>query len=567
MSLQKYKVSIDGTHHLIEMNPAYSSRFYSVLKFHEPGLAAARDASGSFHITIHGIEAYQNRFLRTFGFYEARAAVESSSGWYHILPDGIALYEERFAWCGNYQDSLVVVKDVDGNFFHLNLAGNRAYNCVFNYAGDFKDGIAVIQNVKGLYTHIDGRGDFLHSRWFLDLDVYHKGFARAKNRSGWFHVDLQGRPIYEDRYSMIEPFYNGVARVENEAGELLLISETGERIQTLRFPQIDPFYEASGELVSYWKFYSLQAAIQINLFDHLPTSTQQLLSKLSIPEISLHRLLKALQEIDVIAKKKEFWFLTAKGSFFQSHHPESLRNAAALWREEHLEAWKELLYSLKTNRPAFDHLFGKNWFQWLEDNPEKRKLYHQTISVYARKDYHLFCSKVDLRDHISVLDVGGSSGFLLFSILQQNPHLTGSLIDLPNVISLVSIPETLQSRVSLIPLNFLETWTPLQFDAIILSRILHDWTDQEALKILKNLRSSLSSKPTARIYIIEKILDEEEGNGGLLDLNMQVMTGGTERTIKEFKRLLSFAGFTLTESVPLSEVSSILIFKKSETPT
>jgi hypothetical protein len=564
MSLQKYRISIDGTHHLIDTIPAYPSRYYSVLSFHEPGLAAAQDASGSFHIKVDGREAYQNRFLRTFGFYEGRAAVRASAGWYHILPEGNGLYKQRFAWCGNYQESFAVVKDFEDNFSHINLSGDEAYNHKFCYAGDFKGGFAVIQNVKGLYTHIDAQGHFLHNRWFLDLDVYHKGFARAKDSSGWFHIDIQGNPIYQNRYSMVEPFYNGVARVETEAGELLLISENGETLQILRLPQKDPFYEASGELVSYWRFYSLQAAIQIDLFDHLPASTEQLLLRLPIPEISLCRLLKALQEIGVIKKKKESWFLTSKGAFFQSHHPESLRHAATLWREEHLEAWKEILYSLKTNRPAFDHLFGKNWFQWLEDHPQKRKLYHQTVSTYARRDYQLFCSKIDLKEHASILDVGGSSGALLFSILEQHPHLVGSILDLPNVISLISVPETLQNRVSLIPLNFLETLPSLQYDAIILSRILHDWANPEALKILTNTRAALSSKPTARLYIIEKILQEDEGNGGLLDLNMQVMTGGTERTLGEFENLLNSTGFTLDQAIPLSQVSSILITKKME---
>ena len=85
-SWQTFEVSPDETHHLVDGAPAYDARFLSVLKFHAPGLAPVLDASGAYHIDAEGRAAYSHRFIRTFGFYDGRAAVESKTGWYHILP-------------------------------------------------------------------------------------------------------------------------------------------------------------------------------------------------------------------------------------------------------------------------------------------------------------------------------------------------------------------------------------------------------------------------------------------------------------------------------------------------
>ena len=81
-----YTISPDATHHIAGERAAYSARFWEVLKFHAPGLAPVLDGSGAYHVTPDGAAAYSARFVRTFGFYDGRAAVESQDGWLHILP-------------------------------------------------------------------------------------------------------------------------------------------------------------------------------------------------------------------------------------------------------------------------------------------------------------------------------------------------------------------------------------------------------------------------------------------------------------------------------------------------
>ncbi len=234
MTWRDSRIASDGTHHVLGSEPLYAERFDDVLKFHDPGLAPVRRRGEAWHIRPDGSEAYRRRFGRTFGFYEGLAAVAGPDGWHHIRPDGEDLYASRYAWCGNYKGGRCTVRDHAGAYFHLSAEGAPAYDLRWRYAGDFRDGVAVVQADDGRSTHIGPDGELVHGDWFLDLDVFHKGFARARDHGGWTHVDTGGRPTYSRRFAAVEPFYNGQARVERFDGGLEVIDEAGETVLVLR---------------------------------------------------------------------------------------------------------------------------------------------------------------------------------------------------------------------------------------------------------------------------------------------------------------------------------------------
>jgi len=232
-------LAADRTHHLLRGQPLYDVRFDEVLKFHAPGLAPVRRGDHAWHIEASGHAAYDQRFRRSFGFYDGVAAVAGDDGWRHIRPNGTDLYVERYAWCGNFQLARCPVRTADRLYFHIDVEGQPLYAERWRYAGDYRDDIAVVQRDDGLSTHVDGKGRLLHDVWFRDLDVYHKGYARACDESGWMHVDERGRPIYARRFAMVEPFYNGQARVETIDGALEVVNEDGSTLLQLRTPQLN----------------------------------------------------------------------------------------------------------------------------------------------------------------------------------------------------------------------------------------------------------------------------------------------------------------------------------------
>jgi hypothetical protein len=225
-----------GSHHLLEGVPLYAARFDEVLPFHEPGRAPVRLGTEAFHILPDGRPAYPQRYTRTFGFYEERAAVVHPSGWFHILADGSAAYSERYAWVGNYQGGRCSVRSQAGEYFHLDPDGRPAYLERYCYAGDFRERAAVVQRADGLHVHIDPNGRPLSSGAWIDLSPFHKGLAVARDLAGWTHIDRSGHPQYGARYTAAEAFYNGQARVEASDGALMVIGERGELVRVLRQP-------------------------------------------------------------------------------------------------------------------------------------------------------------------------------------------------------------------------------------------------------------------------------------------------------------------------------------------
>jgi len=227
-------VSGDRSHHLRRSEPLYAERYDDVLDFRAPGLAPVRLAERAWHIGLDGVAAYTRRFQRTFGFYEALAAVVSQDGWHHVEATGADAYEGRFDWCGNFQGGRCAVRAADRSYLHIDPQGSPTYGRRWRYVGDYREGLAVVQDADGRSTHIDLSGEPVHGHWFLDLDVPHKGYARARDPHGWCHVDRQGRPVYEHRFTMVEPFYNGQARVETLDGALMIIDEYGTSLIRLR---------------------------------------------------------------------------------------------------------------------------------------------------------------------------------------------------------------------------------------------------------------------------------------------------------------------------------------------
>lgn len=227
MDWSAIQVSEENNSFIYKGELLFNKKYEEVLKFHSPGLAPVKDASGWYHIDANGVEVYKERYDRTFGFYFNRASVLCKDLWFHIDDRGERLYDVNYAWTGNYQESLCSVRDFNNQYFHIDLDGNPIYESKYRFVGDFKDGYACVKQLNGFYKHIDQLGNILNNKTFLDLGVFHKNYATAKDENGWFHIDKQGNELYKERYAMIEPFYNGFAVVDTFEKTKQIIDENG----------------------------------------------------------------------------------------------------------------------------------------------------------------------------------------------------------------------------------------------------------------------------------------------------------------------------------------------------
>lgn len=549
MSWRNLQVSACGTHHLTAQGkPAYAERFEEVLKFHAPGLAPVFRGGRSWHIRIDGAPAYDRRFLRTFGYYEGLATVVSDDGWHHVTPEGNDAYGRRHAWCGNVQQGRCTVRDVEDRYFHITPEGKDAYRARWRYAGDYRDGIAVVQADDGHSTHIRHDGSLLHDRWFVDLDVFHKGFARARDEDGWCHIDLRGREAYTRRFHSVEPFYNGQARVERFDGALEVINESGDTLVELRPARRSEFASLSGDMVGYWRTQTIGAAVELGVIETLPTTSDGVATQCKLHRDGAERLLRALGELQLVTQKDENWTLTERGELLRSDHVLTLADAALEYAGPLSSTWERLTDALRKNTTwAAPDVFGD-----VARDESRREGHHRMLRSYARHDYPAVCRALALQGDERVIDAGGGVGVLAHYIAETHPAATVTVLERPEVVAMAPIDSPVRWQSA----DLFQPWN-LAADAVVLSRVLHDWDDAQALQILQHARAALS--PGGRLYIVEMIMSENHVAGGLCDLHLLMTTGGRERSAEHFGRLLAASGFAVADVRRIPALPSVLV--------
>lgn len=542
------QVDLSGTHHLKDGQPIYTPRFDKVLKFHAPGLAPVYQQGQWFHINEQGERAYRTTFDRVFGFYCHKSAVILGKDSFHITPQGEAVYQARYAWCGNYQEEVCVVRDHEGQYFHIDAQGTPLYTARYAYVGDFKDHFAVVQSADGQATHIDRQGNHVHQQWYEQLDVFHKDFARAKDAQGWLHITTAGQPLYPQRYQAVEPFYNGISHVETLQGDQLLINETGEQVRVIHSAPKNFIGEVSGDLVGFWKTYALYAAVSYQLFDQLPVSTEGPYEQIQLPQAAVQRLFSALWELGYVEPTQGQWHATDKGQLLV--RSSFLADAALMWTEV-AKGWQPINEHLQEvsgrYRPSFKHQ---------EKNPEKQAAYYKAIDGYATQDLRAFTEKLRFKGTQRILGVGRSALSMLQILAANQPTHQYWLADHEH--ALQHPPHLASTPIKMLAQDVLQDPLPA-CDICLLPRFLHYYPDKDALTILRQVKKALQAQGT--VYVLEMILDQDQPDGHLLDINMLIETNGKERTLAEWERLWSQAGWQLEELAPYSPLLAAIKLK------
>jgi hypothetical protein len=155
----------------------------------------------------------------------------------------------------------------------------------------------------------------------------------------------------------------------------------------------------------------------------------------------------------------------------------------------------------------------------------------------------------------TVLDVGGGSGDFIAALLRAFPTMKGAVLDTAQVIEHVTTPSFRGAEgkfadvggrlTELIAGDFLQDIPP--FEVYTMKWCLHDWGDEDVVKVLKNARKAIVPGPNSRFVIIEAVLSE--GRKGRLarlgDVTMMVAAGGRERAYEEWKDLAERSGWRL----------------------
>lgn len=310
-------------------------------------------------------------------------------------------------------------------------------------------------------------------------------------------------------------------------------------------------YKLKSFFTEHWKYMAVSTACKLNIFDHLKEAktAKQLANELLLNEDKLLLLLNALSNTDFLHKNGDLFKVNSLSELLTEHNPKSLKYACLNWSGEHLTAWQNLEYSIKTGLSSFEEIYGKPFFDFLNDNPIKLHAYQKAMYQYAKDDYKTLPEMIDFSKHKSVMDVGGGYGAVLENIKTKYSNIECILFDLPEVIEKVTIPS-----IHKVSGNFFEK-IPNQSEAIVLTRVLHDWNDKKASLILKNCFEALPENGT--LYVIEN-LAEQIKDIYFLSLSMSVICESYERTKSEYVKLLTDYKFDVVSITPLNDLQYII---------
>ena len=314
-------------------------------------------------------------------------------------------------------------------------------------------------------------------------------------------------------------------------------------------------YEKTLDLIiGRWRSQILYTGVELGVFEHVsshPKNASDIAQALNLDYKLAYRLLRALGSLGLLREgvNRDF-IITQQGEFLRKDNPKTLRGIALLEEgPEHYALWKHLPTMIKDGKQnAFPREYGQKLFEFTDSNPLYREVFNQAMSSYSSIQTAWVTDALDgynFSNVNTVCDVGGGQGHLLCSLLVKYPHIKGTVIELDSVIKnndlLWAEKMGVKDRCSYVGGNMFSK-VPAA-DAYIMKMILHDWSDDECVKILSNIYKAAPENGT--VLIAEHLVPgpEEPHFSKLFDIHMMCVATGKERTVEEYVDLLKKTGW------------------------
>jgi hypothetical protein len=314
-----------------------------------------------------------------------------------------------------------------------------------------------------------------------------------------------------------------------------------------------------------WITHIISTAAELELADVLkggPSTAREIAERTKTDPAVLYRLLRALASIGLIEQLDgERFALTDLGQPLRSDVEGSLRPLAImLGMPWHNRIWEALPVCVRTgDTSGTQHALGMNIWEYFDKEPVAADAFNRGMTGLSTVMNVTTAEAYDFSGITKLVDVGGGHGRLLGMILQRYPAMRGVLFDRPPMADAAQAElaaRGVRDRCEFVGGNFLES-VPSGGDAYMMSHIIHDWSDRDALTILRNCRAAM--KKGAKLLVIDAIIKPggERDWAKLVDVEMMVLYGGRERNTDEVAELFRSAGFTLDQVLSTRSLDSI----------
>jgi hypothetical protein len=314
-----------------------------------------------------------------------------------------------------------------------------------------------------------------------------------------------------------------------------------------------------GVLCATWTAQACSVFAVLGLPDQIAAgvrTTAELAAAADLDPVALRRLLAALADAGVLRQTAADRFeLSQMGEYLRSDVPGSVHATAVLYGTEVYWSFGGLLDTVRTGRPAFTDRFDQPFYEYLSGHPGLAVTFNAAMSAAPEPP----SPATDLFDGArTMVDIGGGDGGLLAEALGRRPELHGVLVELPEAAARARgrLAEAgVLDRVRITAGSFFDH-VPADGDLYVLRRVLHNWNDENARRVLARVRAAMPAG--ARLLVLEELLPAAPETSSawsaprnrIVDLLMLVLMEGRDRTAQEYTALLLDSGFAVKSVTP-----------------
>ncbi|MCR5083395.1 MAG: hypothetical protein K6B15_07980 [Parasporobacterium sp.] len=317
----------------------------------------------------------------------------------------------------------------------------------------------------------------------------------------------------------------------------------------------------------------IYAACELGIFDKLKErnkSESELAEEIGCKKDEIKRLVRPLQQYNLLEKSESRLMLTEIGMCLTNDCEESLKKYALFCGRESIKAWGLLYPAIKQNTSPQKLINELGMFEDMERDENRFSTFDAMMSSVSKNiDLEAFFKQFkDKKTEFLIADVGGGTGTIITKFLNYYSNAKGVVLDLLQAKDAATKNikmSGLKERLTFKEANF---FNPLEIksDVYVLSRVLHDWDDADAVKILRNISSSMSDE--SRLVIIEDLIKETNDKSALkaymCDIQMWVFCNGKERTLDEFEELFAESGLILDSNMQLRDGTYVMSVKRTD---
>jgi hypothetical protein len=273
---------------------------------------------------------------------------------------------------------------------------------------------------------------------------------------------------------------------------------------------------------------------------------------------ALERLLRACASLGLFTEDAEGKFgSSALSDVLTSEAPDSMKKLVEAIGGPWYRCWTELSDAVKSGKPQAKRVFGMEWWDYLNANPKELEDFGEAMKANSLNSLRGLLEKCDLNGVRKIADIGGGFGHLAVAVLERYPGLQAVVMDVPELIPVarerlpVSDP-AIANRLEYFGGDMFES-VPAA-DVYIMKHIIHDWGDEECVRLLQNCCRSMEGE--GRVICVDAVIPPMGNIAGspakLLDINMLLFITGRERTEAQWNDLFRAGGLEMRSITPIS---------------